>query len=398
MSPPPKQNRHELGKERAVTENQRVKAGSGTGGTRSSFFMPPLSMIWLLGIALVAALVYVSRDFILLLFLSATLAYLLNPIVKIAESALIKRHVAVTVIYLTIGFGILSAGYFLFPRLSAEVETFTGSLPSLGERLDQAIDAVQSEIVAQHPTANRFLTSREFRYERLNEFIEQQAKNFPALLGHIASMVLAGVLIPFFSYFFLRDGRNMLQSVLDRVPANYIETSVAIGCEIDRIVGHYLRGLALEGLALGIIAGLGLWMLGVNYPLLLGTISGVANVVPYLGPILGGGSAVLVALVQFKSLAPIAKILVLYLFLKLLDIFAIQPLAVGRGKELHPVLLIASIIIGGHALGIIGMLIAVPTFTIFQRIVRLVFERRRYPASTSFPQSKVSVPIPPFVC
>jgi predicted PurR-regulated permease PerM len=97
-------------------------------------------------------------------------------------------------------------------------------------------------------------------------------------------------------------------------------------------------------------------------------------------------------------LAPIAKILVLYLFLKLLDIFAIQPLAVGRGKELHPVLLIASIIIGGHALGIVGMLIAVPTFTVFQRIVQLAFESRRNPVSTSFPQRKVGVPIPPFVC
>ena len=84
-----------------MTEKQRVEAGSGTGGARPGCFMPPLSIIWLLGIALVAALVYVSRDFVLLLFLSATLAYLLNPIVKIAESALIKRHVAVTVIYLT---------------------------------------------------------------------------------------------------------------------------------------------------------------------------------------------------------------------------------------------------------------------------------------------------------
>jgi predicted PurR-regulated permease PerM len=398
MSSPPKQNRHERDKEPAMTEKQRVEAGSESGATRPAYFMPPLSIIWLLGIALVAALVYVSRDFVLLLLLSATLAYLLNPIVKIAESALIKRHIAVTVIYLTMGFGVLSAGYFLFPRLSAEVENLSGSLPSLGERLDQAIDAVQLEIVARYPVANRLLTSREFRYEKLNGFIEQQTKNLPALVGQLASLILASVLIPFFSYFFLRDGQNILQSVLDRVPANYIETSVAIWREIDRIVGHYLRGVALEGVTLGTIAGLGLWMLGVNYPLLLGTISGVANVVPYFGPILGGGSAVLVALVQFKSLAPIAKILVLYLFLKLLDIFAIQPLAVGRGKELHPVLLIASIIIGGHALGIVGMLIAVPTFTVFQRIVQLAFESRRYSVSTSNPQRKVGVPIPPFVC
>jgi predicted PurR-regulated permease PerM len=348
--------------------------------------------------ALVAVLVYVSRDFVLLLFLSATLAYLLNPIVKIAESALIKRHAVVTVLYLAIGVAIVGGGYFLYPRLSDEVETLTASLPSFGERLDEAIDAVQSEIIAQHPAADRFLTTREIRYQRLNAFVEQQAKDLPALVGQLASMILASVLIPFFSYFFLRDGRNTLQSFLDSFPANYIETSVAIWREIDRIVGRYLRGLALEGLALGTSAALGLWLLGVNYPLLLGALSGIASVVPYLGPIIGGGSAVLVALIQFKSLAPIAKVVTLYLVLKLLDIFAIQPLAVGREKELHPMLLIASIIVGGHALGIVGMIIAVPTVTIIQRVGRLLYERRRYSDPSVFPHSNSGVPIPPFVC
>jgi predicted PurR-regulated permease PerM len=129
----------------------------------------------------------------------------------------------------------------------------------------------------------------------------------------------------------------------------------------------------------------------------LGALSGIASVVPYLGPILGGGSAVLVALIQFKSLAPIAKVVALYLVLKLLDIFAIQPLAVGREKELHPMLLIASIIVGGHALGIVGMIIAVPTITIIQRVVRLLYERRRYSDPSVFPPSSAPQ-IPPFVC
>jgi predicted PurR-regulated permease PerM len=340
----------------------------------------------------------VSRDFVLLLLLSATLAYLLNPIVKMAESAFIKRDAVVTVLYLIIGATVVGGGYFLLPKLSAEIETLSANLPSFGERLDEAIDAVQSEIAAEHPAATRFLMTREIRYQKLNAFFEQRAKDLPGLVGQLAAIILASVLIPFFSYFFLRDGRNTLQSLLDRFPANYIETSVAIWREIDRIVGHYLRGVALEGLALGVSAAVGLWFLGVNYPLLLGALSGAASVVPYLGPIVGGGSAVLVALIQFKSVVPIAKVIGLYLVLKLLDIFAIQPLAVGREKELHPMLLIASIIVGGHALGIVGMVVAVPTVTIIQRVARLLYERRRSPQPSAFPQSSSGLPIPPFVC
>jgi predicted PurR-regulated permease PerM len=380
-----------------VIENESTESVKGTGGPKFDLTPPP-AIVWALGLALAALLVYVSQDFILLLLLSATLAYLLNPIVKIAESALIKRPVAVTILYLGIGMGILIAGYFLHPRLRSEIDNLSRSLPSFGNRLDEAIDAIQGEIIAQYPAADQFLTTREFRYERLNHFIEQRTGNFPVLLSHLASMLLAAVLIPFFSYFFLRDSRKIIQSVLDRLPANYSETSVAIWREIDRIVGHYLRGVALEGMALGVTAAAGLWMLGINYPLLLGLLSGVASVVPYLGPIVGGGAAVLIAMVQYKSMGPIAQVFLLYAFIKLLDIVVIQPLAVGRGKELHPVLLIASIVVGGHALGIVGMIVAVPTVTITQRIVKLLFERRRYATSAFAAPPHAGVQIPPYVC
>jgi predicted PurR-regulated permease PerM len=378
-------------------DKQQPKTAQNAFGSKPSW-VPPASIIWIFGIVLVASLIYVSRDFVLILLLSATLAYLLNPIVKIAEGALIKRHIAVTVVYFTIAAAFLGAGYFFYPRLAAEIETLTSNLPSFGERLNEAIDAVQSEIVSQHPAAATVFATREVRYQTLNSFLEQQTKDLPLIVGQLASIILASVLIPFFAYFFLRDSRHTVQFFFERVPTHYIETSVAIWREIDRIVGRYLRGVALEGLALGTLAAIGLWLLGVNYPLLLGAFSGIASLVPYLGPILGGGSAVMVALVQFKSLAPIAKVVALYLGLKLLDIFAIQPLAVGQEKELHPMLLIGSIIVGGHALGIVGMIVAVPAITIIQRVARLLYERRRYNDPRALRQSESGVEIPPFVC
>jgi predicted PurR-regulated permease PerM len=360
--------------------------------------MPPPSIIWALVVAFAAVIVYLSSDFVLLLLLSATVGYLINPIVKIAESAMIKRRVAVAVIYLGIGVAFVITAYFVFPRLRAEVNTLSGNLPFFSQRFDEAVDALQNEIVANYPAADSLFTTREVRYEKLNNFIEQQVADLPALLSHLATIVLAGVLIPFFSYFFLRDSRRIVQFVLDRLPANHIETSVAVWCEIDRSVGRYLRGLAIEGIVVGTAAALGLAILGVNYPLLLGVVTGLANVVPYLGPIIGGATAILVTLVQFKSLSVIAQVVILYLSLKLLDLVAIQPLAVGKGNDLHPVLLIASVIVGEHALGIVGMIIAVPTITILQRIAKLLLERRRYPTHMLDSRPNSNVPVQSYVC
>jgi predicted PurR-regulated permease PerM len=317
--------------------------------------------------------------------------------VKVAESVMIKRKVAVAVIYLWIGVAFFITAYFVFPHLRAEVNTLSGNLPFFSQRFDEAVDAIQNEIVARYPAADALFATREVRYEKLNSFIEQQVADVPLLISHLASILLAAVLIPFFSYFFLRDSRRIIKFVLDRLPPGHIETTVAVWCEIDRTVGRYLRGVAIEGIVVGVFAALGLAILGVNYPLLLGVVTGLANVVPYLGPIIGGAAAILVALVQFKSLAVVAQVVILYLSVKLLDLVAIQPLAVGKGNNLHPVLLIASIIIGGHALGIIGMIIAVPTITIFQKIAKLLLERRRYPTPV-LDHLNSNVPVQSYVC
>jgi predicted PurR-regulated permease PerM len=345
-----------------------------------------------------ALLLYLSRELVLLLLLAAGLAYLLTPLVRMAESAAIRREVAVTGLFITLIVGLLATSYFLLPRLRYEFNALYAGLPSLTERLDAALDAVQKEIVAEYPVARRLFPDREVRYERLNAFIEQQTADLPNLVGHLATIALAAVLIPFISYFLLRDARKIIQFLMDRLPPPHIETSVAVSCEIERIIGRYLRGLALDGMVIGTSAALGLWILGVNYPLLLGAFSGLANVVPYLGPILGAAAAVLVALIQFKSLAPLAKVAMLYLVIKLLDDVVIQPMTVGMSVHLHPVLLLASVIVGGHSFGLIGMIVAVPAVTVVQETTKLLLERRRYRAGLQDPHPRKRFPVQSYVC
>ena len=382
-----------------MNQVQPGDATKGAGPSRSArSISPPASILWGVAIVITVLIIYASRELVLLLFFSASLAYLLNPLVKMAESVVIRRDVAVTGIFIALIVGLLAAAYLLVPRLRTEVNTLTGNWPSFTQRLDDAVDALQAEIVADYPTARHLFPEREARYDKLNAFIEHQTANLPNLVSHLATIVLAGVLIPFFTYFLLRDSHRMIQFLMDRLPPAQIETSVAVWCGIDRIIGRYLRGLAIDGMVIGVAATLGLWVLGVNYPLLLGAFSGLANVVPYLGPILGGAAAMLTALIQFKSLAPLGKVLTLYVSIKLLDDVLIQPMTIGHSVHLHPMLLIASVIVGGHAFGLIGMVVAVPAVTVLQETTKLMLERRRYHAGLPATHPRRGVPIQPFVC
>lgn len=382
-----------------MTPERPAKIPRGPGTTnRSRLIPPPSSIIWAMGIAITGVILYISRGMVLILLIATGVAYLINPLVKRAESIAIKRSVAVTGLYLGIIFSLIVSAYFLAPRLRAEVTALSGGFPSFTKQLDETIDAVQAEVTAKYPAVSGVFPAREARYDKLNAFIKEQTEDLPGLVGHLATIVIAAAFIPIFSFFILRDSPKLIQSLMDRLPPAQIETSVAVWCEIDRVIGRYLRGLALDGLVIGTAAAVGLWMLGVNYPLLLGVFSGLANVVPYLGPILGGGLAMLTALMQFKSLTPIGNVLILYLCIKLLDDVVIQAATIGKSVHLHPMLLLASVTTVGHTFGVFGMILAVPAVTMLQEITKLMLERRRYRAGVWEPHPGRGVPVQPYVC
>jgi predicted PurR-regulated permease PerM len=267
----------------------------------------------------------------------------------------------------------------------------------LTQRLDGAIDTLEGEIVARFPEARSLFGAPETRYARLNAFVQEQLSHLPDLLSHMASVMLAVFLVPLFSFFLLRDSRRMIRLLMDHLPPRHVETSVAVWCEIDRIMGRYLRGLAIDGLIVGTTVATGLWILGVNYPLLLGAISGMANVIPYVGPVICEVTIIVIVVLQFHSLGPVLNILAFYLCLKFCDMTLIHPMSVGKAVHLHPVLLIASVLVGGHAFGLIGMIVAVPTVTIVQEVARLLLERRR-PRSLAGGRPEENIFVQPIVC
>src|SRR3972149_7778919 len=130
-----------------MTRVQPGDATTGAGPSRSARLTPPpASILWGVAIVITTLLVYLSRELVLLLFFSASLAYLLNPLVKMAESAAIRRELAVTGLFITLVVTLLLAAYFLVPRLRAEVSTLSGNWPSFTERLHEAIDGLPKGI------------------------------------------------------------------------------------------------------------------------------------------------------------------------------------------------------------------------------------------------------------
>ena len=171
---------------------------------------------------------------------------------------------------------------------------------------------------------------------------------------------------------------RLITAAMDRLPPQHVETSVAVWRELNGVIGRYIRGVVLDGLVVGALAALGLWAMRVPYPLLLGAFAGIANVVPFVGPLLSAAAAgLVVVLTPGQGLAGVARVVVLFLVIKVLDDTIIQPFTIGRSVHLHPALLLGSVVVGNHALGVLGMIIAVPVATVLQETARLLLEHRR---------------------
>ena len=359
----------------------------------SSAGLPP----WVLGAAAALVVGYLFRNLLLPALLGVLLAYLLNPLVTWAQGYGIRRSVAVVGLFAGVGVILLASGIFLAPRYRAEIMGLASSLPSLTVRLESGVQHATVEIGTAYPGLRRFLgPQREEGW--LERLIEDRIGGAADVAAHANAILFPVILVPLFSFFLLRDGGRIIEFLIDRLHPAHIETSVAVWCEIDRIIGRYLRGLALDGIVIGIISTIGLWAIGVPLPLLLGAFTALVNPLPYLGTILAVVAAGAVSLAYGQSFVMLGWILALYALIRLLDDFVVSVVAIGGSVRLHPMLVLASILAGQNAFGFLGMVIAVPLVTVVKESARLILEHRRNLARPHLPPAGTPAGIPPYVC
>jgi len=187
------------------------------------------------------------------------------------------------------------------------------------------------------------------------------SRNLAGAVMLAAAWLPSLLLAPFLAFFFLRDGRRFKKFIIRAVPNAFLERTLYLLDEVDRTARLYFIGLlkltALDTLTLA----LGLWVLGISAPLLLGLVTAVLAWVPYVGSILGCALVVLVAATDFPGNPGMAYGAIgLFIFVRLLDDFIFMPMTVGRSLHLHPLLTVIMIFVGGAVAGISGLMLVLP--------------------------------------
>jgi len=334
-------------------------------------------LLLIIGTGVFIFIFFQLKHILLPFVISIIIAYVLNPVVRMIEARGIKRLTAVSLL-LTVMMGGFALGLiFGVPALAAEIEKIQNRLPQITK--DMKVFALQLEgsleenypMIGSKPVIGP-------AFEALEEKSSQLAGNIPSwIMEHMEQIILL-ILVPFNVFFFLRDGDEWMQKIYNLLPNRYVETVLSVVSEINASLGGYIRGLVVDGAIVGSLIAIGLYFIGVDYWLIIGLITGIGNLIPYFGPVLGFGLAVLVAILGTGGPAAIVKIAVLFGIVKFLDDFFFQVLIVGASAHVHAVLVVLSVFLGGYLLGIVGMIIAVPITVSLQVMVRILIDRYRF--------------------
>jgi predicted PurR-regulated permease PerM len=177
-------------------------------------------------------------------------------------------------------------------------------------------------------------------------------------------MLLA--VVPFIAFFFVRDGRQSLKALIEQVPNRYFEITLNLVHRLGFELAGYIRGWLLDSFIVGIAMIIGYYIIGMQYAFVLGIVSGVSNLVPYVGPVAGVVPAIVIALIQGGSSSLVVNIVILTLIVQLFDNTAIQPWAFATAVDMHPLAVLIIVLLGSEFGGIIGMLLAIPIATVIK--------------------------------
>jgi putative permease len=204
-------------------------------------------------------------------------------------------------------------------------------------------------------------------------------KKSPELMGGLATLLF---IAPFLTFVLLKDGRSIKKRVFELVPNRFFEASFMISSRIITSLSDYMQAKLAEAFLVGLLTGIGLAIIKAPYSFVLAIIAGITNIVPYLGPVFGLVPAVLVVAFDPTYSALVWPVIIVYAIANLIDNVVIFPVLVAKLVNLHPLILIVAVMVGGRYYGIVGMLVSIPIATAFkvvlQEIYSAVYEQEAY--------------------
>lgn len=333
---------------------------------------------FLIGVATVGAvgwLLWYFAGLVLYLVVGGVLAYLLRPVVDWLQSQGLSRVPAILISFVLMLGGVSIVVTSIVPFVGKQVQELSQLIS-----VDLATDVatyIEDRVRQVTPIERGVLVQN---VEKMAQALmqgdlvkgDQVAQTVSSVVALLTNIVYAVVIIPFVTFFLLKDGLEIRRSLMWVVPNQYFEVALAILDKVEANIGRYFSALLIQCTSIAVIASVLLWVVGLQNAIAIGIFTGLANTIPYFGPFLGFVCGTLVGIAQTGNFALVPWVALAMAVTQLADNVLLQPIIFSRAAKAHPLVILFVVLIGARLGGIIGMLIAIPLTTTVRVVVEQV--------------------------
>jgi putative permease len=323
---------------------------------------------------IIFALLLLLGDVLAPLVVAIALAYVLDGIIDLLNRCRIPRIVAVTVVVSGVLLLVLFALLTILPLLTDQVGSLIAQTPQFVGSLRESLQTLHANYASwvNPDYLQQMLASAASQIQEWGgRLLSFSLASIPGLI----TLLVYAVLVPVLVFFLLKDKGDIVQWTQRFLPQ---ERSLLqrVWSEVDIQIGNYIRGKVWESVIVGVAMWMAYEVMGHDYALLLGTLTGISVWIPFVGAAIVTIPVILLSLFQWGWSEMMFYGMLAYTVIQLVDANIIVPWIFSEMVSLHPIAIVVAVLVFGSFWGVLGVFIAIPMAALVQSVLTIIFERK----------------------
>ncbi|MFD4704614.1 AI-2E family transporter [Gottfriedia sp. NPDC058432] len=320
-------------------------------GTKISFLFQPIAIL-------------VSTLFAPIL-VSIFLYFLFAPIVDFLERKKVPRSIGILLLYLGLILIAVVSIINVFPTLTQQFKDLVNNMPTIVNEATDKIGLLEKWLGSQNYVEIKDLEKKVADYALV--FIGGITGGIGAFFNILSNVTLIILTVPFILFYMFKDGHKFPEAMSRFLPQSLRKEAIHIANETSETLASYIQGQTIVCIFVGIGTFIGYSIIGIHNALILALVAAITNIIPYFGPFIGGAPAVIVAFLISPKLALFVVLIIL--IVQQIDSNLISPYIMGKKLNIHPLTIILLLLFAGNFAGVLGMVLAVPTYAICKVVI-----------------------------
>ncbi len=313
------------------------------------------------------------------IIISIIFSYLLNPIINYMEKHNISRSLGIIILYIAILGIFIAISISFVPRLTRELKEVLIVLPNYFDIMSGFFKNLYNKYYYNIDSVLPLFESiKGVVFDNINRLQELLVHNISKLftsVGNLFNKIVSLILIPILTFYFLRDKDKLRNKLYLTIPKNNRQEIKELLVQMDKSLSQFVRGRLILAIYVGIVTTVVLLILDVNFAIVIGLVTGIADIIPYFGPFLGFMPAVIFALLDSTTKG--IWVAVIFVIIQWVENNVLAPKIIGDSTGLHPITVLVSLIIAGNIYGVLGMIFVIPIVSISKILFGFLIDKIR---------------------